>query len=59
MGQLRAELDFRSVDSVIQSGLHEYLDGLQQTMNAIDMSLRTDFAVAGFDSTPSRRAARA
>ena len=45
MGQLRAELDFTSVDTVIRSGLHEYLDRLQIKMNAIDNSLREDFAV--------------
>ncbi|MFN7983533.1 MAG: alpha-E domain-containing protein [Vicinamibacterales bacterium] len=45
MGMLRAELDFTSVQSVIQRGLHEYLDGLQEKMNEIDVSLREDFAV--------------
>jgi uncharacterized alpha-E superfamily protein len=45
MGQLRAELDFTSVDTVIRGGLHEYLDRLQLKMNDIDSSLRDDFAV--------------
>jgi uncharacterized alpha-E superfamily protein len=45
MGRLRAELDFTAVETVIASGLHEYLDGLQAKMNAIDNSLRDDFAV--------------
>jgi uncharacterized alpha-E superfamily protein len=45
MGRLRAELDFASVESVIANGLHEYLDGLQAKMNAIDSRLRDDFAV--------------
>jgi uncharacterized alpha-E superfamily protein len=45
MAQLRAELDFTSVDSVIRSGLHEYLDRLQLKMNAVDVCLRDDFAV--------------
>jgi len=45
MGQLRAELDFTSVDTVIAGGLHEYLDRLQLKMNAVDASLRDDFAV--------------
>jgi len=45
MGQLRAELDFTSVDVVIRGGLHEYLDRLQLKMNEIDSSLRDDFAV--------------
>jgi uncharacterized alpha-E superfamily protein len=45
MGRLKAELDFASVESVIRGGLHEYLDGLQKKMNAIDDCLRDDFAV--------------
>jgi len=45
MGMLRAELDFTSVDRIIGGGLHEYLDGLQAKMNAIDVSIRSDFAV--------------
>ena len=49
MGQLRAELDFASVESVIRGGLHEYLDGLQLKMNEIDQCLASDFAVPGGD----------
>jgi uncharacterized alpha-E superfamily protein len=45
MGQLRAELDFTSVASVINAGLHESLDRLQLKMNDIDSALRDDFAV--------------
>ncbi len=45
MGHLRADLDFASVNEVIHAGLHEYLDGLQFQVNAIDSSLRDDFAV--------------
>jgi uncharacterized alpha-E superfamily protein len=54
MGQLRAELDFTSVDTVILGGLHEYLDGLQLKMNSIDSALRDDFAVrlAAADAPP-------
>jgi uncharacterized alpha-E superfamily protein len=44
-GRLRSELEFTSVESVIQYGLHEYLDGLQSKMNEIDSALRTDFVV--------------
>jgi uncharacterized alpha-E superfamily protein len=50
MGQLRAELDFTSVDSVIRRGLHEYLDGLQAKMNRIDQGLRADMSVTVPDS---------
>jgi uncharacterized alpha-E superfamily protein len=51
MGHLRAELDFTSVQNVIQRGLHEYLDGLQVAMNAVDVNLRSDFAVADLYSS--------
>jgi len=54
MGQLRAELDFTSVDTVIRSGLHEYLDRLQAKMNAIDSGLRDDFAVRTTPMTQSQ-----
>jgi len=54
MGQLRAELDFTSVDTVIRSGLHEYLDRLQLKMNAIDNSLRDDFAVRNAPAVASQ-----
>jgi uncharacterized alpha-E superfamily protein len=54
MGQLRAELDFTSVDTVIRSGLHEYLDRLQLKMNGIDNSLRDDFAVRGAPMTQTQ-----
>jgi len=43
LGSLRAELDFTSVDRIINDGLHEYLDGLQVKMNAIGDSLLLDF----------------
>ena len=47
MGLLRAELDFTSVEQIIRDGLHEYLDGLQTKMNAIDDSLRRRLRFAG------------
>ena len=45
MGKLRAELDFTSIESVLKTGLHEYLDGLQTRMNEIDNSVRDDFCL--------------
>ena len=45
MGQLGAELDYTSVDTIINFGLHEYLDALQEKMNAIDASLRDEFVL--------------
>jgi len=43
MGSLRAELDFTSVDRIMNDGLHEYLDDLQVKMNAIGDNLLLDF----------------
>jgi uncharacterized alpha-E superfamily protein len=43
MGQFRADLDYTSVDSVLKSGLHEFLDGLQAKMNTIDDYIQADF----------------
>ena len=51
LAPLRAELDYISVENIIGQGLHEYLDGLQRRMNAIDNSLAGDF----FSGTRSRR----
>jgi uncharacterized alpha-E superfamily protein len=45
LGQISGELDFTSVGSIIRGGLHEYLDRLQLKLNAVDSSLREDFAV--------------
>ena len=53
MGQLSAELDFTSVDTVLRGGLHEYLDRLQMKMNAVGSSLREDFVVRVTPSTPA------
>jgi uncharacterized alpha-E superfamily protein len=35
LGLLRAELAYATVDEIIQSGLHEYLDGLQTKLNRV------------------------
>jgi uncharacterized alpha-E superfamily protein len=43
LAPLRAELDYTSVQTIISQGLHEYLDGLQARMNAIDNDLAHDF----------------
>ena len=45
LGRLRADLAYASTDSVIRDGLHEYLDGLQSRMNAIDSTLRSEFTI--------------
>jgi uncharacterized alpha-E superfamily protein len=45
LGQLRSELDFADVNSILLDGLHEFLDGLQTKMNTIDECMLGDFFV--------------
>ena len=45
LGRLEADLNYATTDSVIRGGLHEYLDGLQDRMNAIDRALRSEFTL--------------
>jgi uncharacterized alpha-E superfamily protein len=42
---LETDLGNISVDGIVQPGLHEYLDGLQTRINAVDDSLLQDFFV--------------
>lgn len=42
-GMLHGELDFTSVEGILGEGLHEFLDGLQAKMNAIDDGIQRDF----------------
>jgi uncharacterized alpha-E superfamily protein len=53
LGRLKSELDFAQVNSILASGLHEFLDGLQVKMNKIDECILADFFgdwAAGEDS---------
>jgi uncharacterized alpha-E superfamily protein len=43
MGRLRSELEFASVERILEEGLHEYLDALQIKMNGINDTLYGDF----------------
>ena len=47
MGQLHADLDFTSVDTVIHDGLHEFLDGLQAKLNTVDDHIESEFFARG------------
>jgi uncharacterized alpha-E superfamily protein len=58
LGMLRSELDYTRVDSVISSGLHEFLDGLQGKMNTIDTAILEDFFAARQDSVAAGSAGR-
>ena len=43
LGQLCSDLSFTSVDEIVQSGLHEYLDELQTKMNQIGAGISETF----------------
>ena len=43
LGLLRSELDYAQVEPILQSGLHEYFDGLQTKMNVVDECVLRDF----------------
>lgn len=58
LGRLRAELEFTTIDDIIDRGLHEFLDRLQQQANHIDDEIyQTFFAFQSVDSPlpPSRQ----
>ncbi len=57
LGQLCSDLSFTSVDEVINSGLHEYLDNLQTQMNQVGAGIyETFFALK--TPKPARRFAQ-
>lgn len=43
LGLLRSELNYSQVKSILASGLHEFLDGLQVKMNRIDTAVLEEF----------------
>ncbi len=43
LGRLRAELDYTTVEDVIDGGLHEFLDSLQKQLNDIDNKIFATF----------------
>jgi uncharacterized alpha-E superfamily protein len=43
LGQLRAKLDYAEVEGIMRGGLHEYVDELQSTLNAIGEAIRNRF----------------
>jgi uncharacterized alpha-E superfamily protein len=53
MGRLHAELAYTQVDEILQQGLHGFLDGLQEKLNAIGESIDdTFFAMRPVESAP-------
>ena len=43
LGQLCSDLSYASIDEIINSGLHEYLDELQTKMNQIGTGIYETF----------------
>jgi uncharacterized alpha-E superfamily protein len=42
-GKVRSDLDYTAMDEVIQTGLHEFLDGLQSRLNDLDHQIFDSF----------------
>ena len=55
LGQLCSELVYASVDEIVEAGLHEYLDGLQTTMNQVGAGIFETFFA--FKTPKSRKPA--
>lgn len=43
LGRLRSELDFTSIDDVVQTGLHEFIDDVQSRLNSTDEAIFKTF----------------
>ncbi|HEY9877265.1 MAG TPA: alpha-E domain-containing protein [Leptolyngbyaceae cyanobacterium] len=43
IGRLRAELDYITIDEIVNQGLHEFLDGLQLRLNQVGHAIYEDF----------------
>lgn len=53
LGRLRSELDFTSIDDVIQTGLHEFIDDVQQRLNGTGEAIYKTFVAA--EEKPARQ----
>lgn len=51
LGRLRSELDFTSLDDIIEAGLHEFIDDVQKRLNRIGEAIYKTFCAA--DSEPA------
>ena len=55
LGRLCAQLDFTSTDEIMAVGVHEFLDGLQQELNAVGEAIfEAFFAIEPMPSQPQR-----
>lgn len=53
LGRLQADLDYTDIDEVLASGMHEYLDSLQDRLNQVEEEISATF----FRHTPLENAA--
>jgi uncharacterized alpha-E superfamily protein len=49
LGRLRSELEYTTIEEILDSGMHEFLDDLQQQMNNVDREIYDTF----FDLQPA------
>jgi uncharacterized alpha-E superfamily protein len=55
MGRLRSELDYTSIQDVIEIGMHEYIDQFQIRLNALGEAIQKDFFTNTMeDTTPQQ-----
>ncbi|MCO6455007.1 MAG: alpha-E domain-containing protein [Pirellulaceae bacterium] len=47
VGLLRAELDYTTIDDIVDQGLHEFIDAFQTKLNEIGMAIYQDFFTTG------------
>jgi uncharacterized alpha-E superfamily protein len=50
LGLLRSELHYTRADSILSTGLHEFLDSLQMKMNRVDTAVLEDFFAMRHDA---------
>ena len=43
MGRLCSNMNYTSIEDVIQQGLHEYIDGFQKQLNFVGEAIRDEF----------------
>ncbi|NER79425.1 MAG: alpha-E domain-containing protein [Leptolyngbya sp. SIO1D8] len=43
LGRLRSELEYLTIDEIVQQGLHEFLDGFQSRLNEVGSAVFNDF----------------
>lgn len=43
IGQLCSNMDYTSIENIIQQGLHQYIDGFQKQLNLVGKAIQDDF----------------